>query len=271
MEFKEYIPASLSGIVDLIWEHVMPFPGSYTILPSGKVELIFPLHPITDLLAAKITKQENPMNNYNCFLSGLHTRPLNMTFEKFHVFGIQMKPVAVKALFGMPLSEIRDYFVEAKIVFGSINRMEDMVNSSNSFEERAKWFESFLYQRIHENADLHMAIKLEKAIGKHLTKKTHEPTIRIEEMLGYSRTQTYRIFNEWFGISAHAYQKLMQFIQSVDMLHHENIKLMDIGFNNGYYDQAHFIHTFHKFADMTPGAYRQRMTAVPGQLFASFH
>ena len=107
LKFNSYIPTKLTGIVELIWEQEIFDPGRFTVLPSGKVELILPIHPIANLEAIKIGSQDNPMNNYSCFLSGLHTRPLKMTFEKFHAFGVQMKPVAVKALFNMPLCGIR--------------------------------------------------------------------------------------------------------------------------------------------------------------------
>jgi AraC-like DNA-binding protein len=45
------------------------------------------------------------------------------------------------------------------------------------------------------------------------------------------------------------------------------VKLIDVGLENGYYDQSHFIRSFHEFADMTPGEYRRQMSSIPGQLF----
>lgn len=266
MKFNAYIPTKLTGLVDLIWEQEIPARGNYTQLPSGKVELIFPLYQNVDVTAKKILSHENPVKNYSCFLSGLHTKPLKMTFEKFHTFGLQMKPVAVKALFGMPLCTIKDYFVEGDMVFDTICQMEDKLHSANSFPERAKWFENFLLKKINETADLHNAINLDMAINKHIAQKQNGSSKSIENLLGYSRTQTFRLFNDWFGISAHSYQKLLQFIRTVEALHNKNVKLIDIGYDNGYYDQSHFIHTFQEFADMTPGEYRKQMTLIPGQI-----
>lgn len=267
MKFNTYIPTRLTGIVDLIWENEIPGPGSFNILPSGKIELIFPIVPVSTLEAVKIAAHDNPVNNYTCFLSGLHTRPLKMVFEKFHTFGIQMKPVAVKALFGMPLSEIRDYYIEGKIVFDTVRIMEAQLNSRKSFMERAQWFENLLLNKINETADLHIAINLDRAIKKHLVQKQHGSSKTIQDMMGYSRTQTFRLFNDWFGISAHSYQKLLQFIRATESLHNMDAKLTDVGYENGFYDQAHFIRTFQEFADMTPGEYRKQMSALPGQIF----
>ena len=267
MKFNTYIPTKLTGLVDLIWEQEIPVQSNYTILPSGKVELIFPLYRNIDLTARKIHAHENPMNNYSCFLSGLHTRPLKTTFDRFHTFGIQMKPVAVKALFGLPLCKIVDYFIEGEVVFDTISIMEDKLHSINNFSERAQWFENFLLKKINETADLHNAINLDRAIKKYIVQKQNGSSKTIEDQLGYSRTQTFRLFNDWFGISAHSYQKLLKFIRTVESLHNRNVRLIDIGYDNGYYDQSHFIRTFEEFSDMTPGEYRKQMTLFPGQIF----
>ncbi len=189
-----------------------------------------------------------------------------MNFEKFHTFGIQMKPVAVKALFGMPLSEIRDYYVEGAIVFDSVRFMEAQLHAKRSFTKRAQWFENFLLHKINETADLHIAINLDRAIKNHFIQKQHGSSKTIQDIMGYSRTQTFRLFNEWIGISAHSYQKLLQFIRSVETLHDSNLKLSDAGIENGFYDQSHFIRTFQEFAEMTPGEYRKQMSALPGQI-----
>lgn len=267
MKFNSYIPTKLPGIVDLIWEQEIPNAGSFNILPSCKVELIFPIIPVNTLEAVKIAPLDNPVNKYSCFLSGLHTKPLKMTFDKFHAFGVQMKPVAVKALFGLPLCEIRDYFIEGTNVFDTICIMEEQLHSKNSFLKRAKWFENFLLKIMNETADLHIAINLDRAIKNYIIQKQNGSTKSIQDIMGYSRTQTFRLFNEWFGISAHSYQRLLQFIRTVETLHDSNLKLIDTGFENGFYDQAHFIHSFYEFADMTPGEYRKQMSAVPGQIF----
>jgi AraC-like DNA-binding protein len=267
LELRSYIPSKLTGIVDLIWEHKMYVPGRYTILPSGKVEIIFPIRPVKELNAVKIGSNDNPVNNFSCFLSGLHTKPLKMTFEQFHTFGIQMKPVAVKALFGMPLCEIRDYYVEGSLVFDAINMMEDKLHSCDNFMERAKWFENFLLAKINDTPDLHIAINLDRTMRKFINQMHNGSCKSIQELMGYSRTQTHRLFTEWFGISVHSYQKLMQFIRTTEALHDTSLKLTEAGLDNGYYDQPHFIRTFREFAEMTPREYRKQMTTLPGLLF----
>lgn len=267
LKFNAYIPTKLTGIVDLIWENEIPEPGSFNILPSGKVELLFPFIPVRSLDAVKITPQDNPVNNCSCFLSGLHTKPLKMLFYNFHTFGIQMNPVAVKALFGMPLCEIKNYFVEGKAVCDTVCIMEEQIHSTNHFIHKAKCIEQLLLKKINETADLHIAMNLHRVIRKFITRKQNQPQKSFQDILGYSRTQTYRLFNEWFGTSAYSYQRLQQFIRATESLHNTRLSLTDVGFESGFYDQSHFIRSFQEFANMSPGEYRKQMSALPGQLF----
>lgn len=266
MQYQSYVPSKLGGIVEKIWELEIQCEGKYTILPEGIVQLLFPLYQDVNIEAKKISQDENPMRKYSCFLSGLHTKPLKTNFNRFHTFGVQIRPVAVKAIFGMPLCEIRDYFVEGKIVLDKVRFIEDQLNSKSSFLERARWIENFLLKLIDETPDLHMALRLDQAIHNNLY-KFNSSKKDLRDIMGYSRTQTYRLFNAWFGTSSHSYLKLMQFVRTVESLHNRAAKLGDIGLANGYYDQAHFIRDFRHFADMTPGAYRQQMSNFPGQLF----
>lgn len=267
MIINHYIPKKLPGIVDLIWEHQSDQPGHYKVLPSGKVELIFRLTPAIQLAEAKkIGHEDNPLSHF-CFLSGLHTRPLSMVFDRFHAFGIQMKPTAVKALFGLPLCEIRDYYLEGSLVIEALGRIEDKLSAPGSFLDKAMWLENYLYERINETAELHTAIKILHASEKFIRSLSHRPNQSIGDMFGYSRTHSFRLFNEWFGVSSHSWQRLIQFVRAVHSLHYATDNLTMTGLQNGYFDQAHFIRSFKEFSGMTPGEYRKRMTLLPGQLF----
>jgi AraC-like DNA-binding protein len=126
-----------------------------------------------------------------------------------------MKPIVVKALFGIPLYEFRDHYINGNIIFDTVNQIEDILNSNRSFTEKAQWLESYLYARIYETADLHLAMGLCSATEKFITDQNNVHFKSIEDCLGYSRTQSFRIFNDWFGISAQSYQKLSQCVRAV--------------------------------------------------------
>jgi AraC-like DNA-binding protein len=190
-----------------------------------------------------------------------------MSFSDFHTFGIQMNPIAVNAIFGLPLCEIKDYFVEGAAVIDDIGLLEDVLYSGRTFIEKAQWFECFLLKKIKDTPELHLAMQLDNAIVKFIDIKDQAPQCTLEELLGYSRTHTFRLFKTWFGTSSHSFIQLRQFIKAVESLHGPFNKLIDVGLDNRYYDQSHFIRNFHDFAGMTPGDYVKLKSSVPGQLY----
>jgi AraC-like DNA-binding protein len=268
MIIRHYIPHKILCIADVIWEQRSDTPSRWKILPSGKVELIFrigsPDH-LRMLWAKKIGESDSPLSHF-CFLSGLHTRPLELAYDRFHVMGIQLKPIAVKALFGLPLFGIRDYYVEGEAMLKDLRQIEDTLNSSEPFLDKAQWLENFIFSRIKESADLHIAISLHQVVAAIAMPDHNSRNRTVQDLLGYSRTHTFRIFNEWFGLSAHSYQRLVQFVHAVQYLHHSPANLTAAGLASGYFDQAHFIRSFKEFSGMTPGAYGRLKSYIPGQL-----
>lgn len=266
MDIEIYIPEKPNGLIKMIWEQVCNDPMHWKILPSGMVELIFMVGPTVELeKARKLGEENNPLRNF-CFLSGLHTKPLYLRFERFHVIGVQMYPVAVKALFGLPANEIRDGAADGDLLFSGLNQIEDKLKSAEPFQKKARWLEHVLLRRIQENNELYMALKLSRLAQRLVCQKTLGQSIDINACLGYSRTQTFRIFNDWFGWSAGHCLQLLQFVNTTHRLHLPFDRLVDVGMQEGYFDQPHFIRAFKDFAEMTPGEYRIKMTDLPGQL-----
>lgn len=263
MDQQLYIPRKLPGIVDMIWEHKSDTPDKRRLLPLGTVELLFRIGPPSTLKKSKkITSANNPLGQF-CFLSGLQTRPIDLAFERVHMIGIKMQPIAVFALFGIPASEAKDFYIDGDAVVKRLETIEDKLNSDITFHEKAVWLENELLSNITETPELHTAIRLNK-----FTKKITVPTIEtdIRPFTGYSRTQIYRLFNTWFGLSTNYYNRLLQFAKALKSMHQSKNKLTEIGFENGYFDQSHFIRSFKEFADITPGYYHKNMTNIPGQL-----
>lgn len=133
---------------------------------------------------------------------------------------------------------------------------------------RAKWLEAHLVSKVKESPALNVALGI-----LNLTKKLSQnnftyPVKKVDAFLGYSKTQSNRIFNEWLGLSTLKYQRMMQFTQSIHHIHSSEASesLTDLGLRLGYYDQAHFIRSFKEFAEITPGQYKKIMTRIPGQL-----
>ncbi|MCF8239208.1 MAG: helix-turn-helix domain-containing protein [Saprospiraceae bacterium] len=238
----------------------------WQILPSGCLELIFNLGEKMDhIQGQKVNDSFNPTENF-CFLSGLHTKPLYMEFSNFHVMGVQMAPLAAKSLFGIPCSELKDWAIPGDQLLRHVAEIEDRLCGLPNFKSRAQYLEALIYRHIQEEQGLTEAIKIHQVVGLASKRKQNGSPIQLEDLTGYSRMHTFRLFKDWMGLPPSRTLALCQFTGAIDEMHVHDGQLTQIGLNQGYFDQPHFIRNFKEHARMTPGQYRSRMSFLPGQL-----
>ena len=265
MNTKSYTPHKLKNLVLSIWEQKADMSGGWKILPSGFVELIFMLGPSMKITQGKLVSEEfNPTKNF-CFLSGLHTKPLSLMFSNFHVMGVQMHPIAVKAIFGIPCLEVKDWAIPAEHILTDLAKIEDHIFCEGSFLSKAKWLEDYLLNKIQEKSELSTAFKILGVIDHAKKQLYFGNRIKIEEFSGYSRMHTHKLFTDWFGLAPSRTMRLQQFIDSLKLYQNKNLRLTDIALQTGFYDQAHYIRVFREFATMCPKEYKKCMTPLIGQ------
>lgn len=67
-----------------------------------------------------------------------------------------------------------------------------------------------------------------------------------------------RMFKKYVGISANEYRRICQFQLAFYQLRGRQFdKLTDIAYDNGYFDQSHYIRSFKEFTELTPQEYLQ--------------
>lgn len=65
-----------------------------------------------------------------------------------------------------------------------------------------------------------------------------------------------RMYNKYVGVSANTYNTLDRFHKSLNrLLFNDYSKLSDLAYDNGYFDQMHFIREFKRFAGNTPKSF----------------
>lgn len=80
--------------------------------------------------------------------------------------------------------------------------------------------------------------------------------IRMEELMSkpvcVSQRQIERLFKLHVGLSPKKFSEIIQFKFSLDLLQNDNLALIEVALMAGYFDQAHFIHSFKKFTSISP-------------------
>lgn len=266
MNFRFYFPKKLKKAVRVIWEQKCNTPTKWQILPSGFIELIFRLGApgFDDFSAKKLNSESDPSKHF-CFLSGLHTRPLYITFSRFHFMGIQLKPVALPSFFEIPSKEFLDEAIEGDLLINRLQYIEEHLQSLNRFQERARWLEDYTLRHIARDNKLDTGLKLEREMDK-LLDIPGNTNASPEDITGYSRTHTHRLFKKWFGLAPTEYIRFKKCMNALRSIHFSSESLTRISHQHGFYDQSHFIRTFKHYTNMTPGEYCRQKTGLVGQL-----
>jgi AraC-like DNA-binding protein len=267
MKLDFYIPRKLEGLSPMIWEQTTDSPQNWKMLPDGHLDLIFKFdEPWTIYSENYTSKSYNPTENF-CFLSGMQTKPINVSFLRTHVLGVRLNAIAVKLIFGMPCCELVDWAIDGRdILPNKIGMIENVIQELPNFYTRAIWLENFVHSIIKDNADLSVAVRLSKLLDQIVTNKVNGQPFDICRLTGYSRMHTYRIFKDWFGLSPSQAIAMKQFIYSLEQMHQQHETLTQVALMNGYYDQPHFVRAFKEYAEMTPSQYLKNRTHIVGQL-----
>lgn len=266
MEFNFYLPKKLKGVAPLIWELKTDHPKKWIFLPEFNIDLAFNLsNPWVIHSDYYRNRSFNPTGNF-CFLAGLHTKPLTVEFMHCHLFGIRLNTIAAHLLFGIHCKELKNWSIEGNIIFqDKYNYIQDTVSSMPGFHQRAVWLEEFILSSISDEPDLRLAMKIATVLDDISLKKLQGKFSKIEDYTGYSRMHTLRIFQKWLGTSPSEALAFRRFEAALNQIHQSTDNLTQIGLSCGYYDQAHFIRGFQRFAQMTPKAYVKQKSEMVGQ------
>lgn len=82
----------------------------------------------------------------------------------------------------------------------------------------------------------------------------------LKSSIGYSERYCREKFKDSYGISPKTYSSIMRFQNVLKSLVAEaHPDLMTLTQNNAYFDQAHFIHDFKKYASVSPNKFRKKL------------
>lgn len=197
-------------------------------------------------------------NKMNVFL---WTSPL---FRKEHpellhdciYFGVRFYPEQTIIHLNNPLQEMIGQLIPLSDVLTYRIPILEEIAESTSFQQRISSFEKFILS-------IQQSQKLNKEITDYAIRKIYDSkgTISIKELsrdIGFTEQYIRRKFTENVGFSPKQFSKIVQFQNVIDefLLCSDTIT-QDIIYDNGFYDQAHFIKVFKQMTNFTPKQYQQ--------------
>jgi AraC-like DNA-binding protein len=264
MSFQIHLPQNtiVGNHVACLWEISGGHQYTERILPKGVIEIVFNLaEPIKAKLPNRSTIIQAPL----CFVQGIHTHVLTAYYTgSHHLFGIRLKPHAVKGFLSMISPELRNQSIDVTLVKPEFRNLWNQLGEAKTFQERVTVIErTFRFDSV-------LPCARSAAICDFFF-SGHMDAFRSVDILArkvcYSPRQLNRKSHEFFGLSAEELVLYKKFMYSVNLIHQDQLKLVDIALESGFYDQPHFNRVFKSFTSLTPKEYRTLKTDLPFHLF----
>jgi AraC-like DNA-binding protein len=164
---------------------------------------------------------------------------------------IIFKPHGVKPFFKLPINELLNENLSIRdLVKNEASELEDKLFNSKNNKQRIIHLEEFLLKRLILDKDferIEHAIKIiENSKGQI---KTH--VIAQEVYLGIKQFE--RIFSKHVGLNPKKFTSIIRFQNVIQMkMKNKNANMYQLAFDNGYYDQSHFIHDIKNLTSLSP-------------------
>jgi AraC-like DNA-binding protein len=260
---KHHPAPPLDTLVACLWwsERNAPLDTAEHMLPTGAAYLVFPLHdqPMACLAGAcgkeaftwKRGLVHGPQSSF--YLSG--PKPAGP------VAGVALRPGAVRAILGVPASEIAGRHVLVESLWGGrAGRLHARLCEAARPPAIFRILEQELLAQLARPLLLHPAIA-------HALAQARRPRVRVDDVsreVELSPRHFIDLFHDTVGYTPGRYYRIRRFAHVLHALaQHGARDLAGLADAAGYSDQSHLIREFREHAGMTPTQYRPIDAASP--------
>lgn len=168
------------------------------------------------------------------------------------VMGARFKPYGMAPFFRVSMSDLSPPFIIHGLELNEyIMGLGERLWEAADFQERIRCLEAFLLERLKDAAPPDELVKNAMQIIVR-----NEGNIRISsllEQLCVSKSSLEKRFQEAVGLSPKILANILRFNSLVYLQGQKpSPSLTELGYNSGFFDQAHLVHNFRAFTGMTP-------------------
>lgn len=223
-------------------------------LPTGEVALIINFgapHRVID--AADATRA----TEYRmAWIVGLHERyALTEAAGARHFMVVRFTPIGAHLFLGVPMDGLTNRTVDLDDITGTLaNRLVEQLREAPSWQSRFAILDSVIGERVARAR----AASTRVVWAWHQLDETGGRLAigALAAELGWSRKHLITQFHEHIGLPPKGLARILRFNRAVRLLDRaDDMRWVEIAFDCGYYDQAHFIKDFRAFAGSTPSEF----------------
>jgi len=213
-----------------------------SLIPDGCFDFLFccdPANPSAYLWTSPLSRKKQPKFRKDC-----------------HYFGVRFFPEQSMIKLNESMNLLLAQQIPLIEVMNEVEPMVELIVSGNSFSERIKSFVNYLQE-------IQIVMEKDQKMVRYAIDQIYSlrGTVNVKDLsdsIGYSEQHIRRKFESYIGFSPKQFCQIVRFQNTLDKyLERNGEDLLDIIYENGYYDQAHFIKGFKKFIDLTPKQYKK--------------
>jgi AraC-like DNA-binding protein len=255
----------LSHFVENLWfyQDLVAGHDRQKLLPDASMELII------DLVGGpkKLYDREEHSRHASyqrCWVSGMQRQYIVIGTEPgSSMMGAHFRTGGAAPFFGFPISELSGAVVELDLIWKrEILALREQLIETQSIDGKFDLLESYLVRKAQSR------LEPDKTISVALTALNSWPMVTLRDLasnLGLSHRQMLAHFDCRVGLTPKFTSRLMRFKKTLNVISSAPAEpdWSDLAVDSGYYDQAHLIHEFQEFAELTPAEYQKKRTEFP--------
>lgn len=253
MNYQTFQPhPDLSALVKFYWTLEVPFDPNnqkQKIIPDGCIEMTFNLK---DKIKRYVSENEFIVHP-NSMVMGQRTKSYFIEpLGDVDSFAICFYPYGFANFVCTTFENLVDVETPIESLFGEIpaKTLEQKIVKAFSTQERISIIETFLLDRLNQNATIENLVKT--TVDSLLATNGNTSINKILKDELSKRRQLERNFKRQIGISPKQLGKVLRLQTALKMILNDKESLTNIAYESEYFDQAHFIKDFKEFVGTTP-------------------
>lgn len=261
MIFCRHIPAEpLAQYVDWFWffEDLYPSHRREHVLPDGTFELIIDLRDEP----RHLFDRDNPRLDQTFrrgWISGAQSQYIVIdALPASSMIGVHFKPGGASAILGFRADTLRDQVVELDAIWGpNATELREQLLAAQGSQLKFRALERFLIRRLSARAsDFAQQRRIFWARDLFLQNAEIGKIGAVVDQLGISHKHFISQFRRHVGLTPKLFCRIQRFQQVLsEVASRRTIEWADVASTCGYFDQAHFVHDFHRFSGLNPSTY----------------
>jgi len=253
MNYQVYAPApGLEPFIKCFWtleDEPSPEPARQRVLPDGCMEMIFHYGDLYQQFFEDGTSLIQPRS----FIFGQISRFIEIApTGSTGIVAARFLPEGLGPFIDRPLSALENKAVSITELFGEAGKvLETDVLALAANRERIQLIETFLFSRL---AESHATDTITRACVDVIMRSRGQLDVTtLADTLNINRRNIERRFTAQVGMSPKQLSRIIRLQSTLKMLDEKNFSsLTSLAYENGYYDQAHFIKDFKEFTGVSP-------------------